>query len=227
MRSFIVTAVAALLCSALAVAAPQACARSRNVAARASQGARALRSNLLFAACLLLPAAAGAKEILTNETFYEIDGVVARISTGGNGRALRFPGTAGNYVRVPIGANAIDDFDVGNYMTVSAWFRTAATPTYSRLDHAFAPGRYADNLWHLATDTHNRFGPDGRRIKLYIDGEKVMEGAGAGLPILRGENQLVVGKYSVGGFFQGDIDDTMTGAEVKRLWQERLKRGAP
>lgn len=102
--------------------------------------------------------------------------------------------------------------------------------TYSRLDHSFPLGRYADNQWHLVTGTYNRFAPVGQRIKLYIDGQKVMEGAGADLPILRGDNQLVVGKYSVGGFFQGDIDDvglfnyTMTDEDVESLW---LKRGAP
>ena len=171
-----------------------------------------------------------------------IVGGVSRISTGLNGRALHFPGTIDSYVKVPIHAGVVDDFDVGNYMTVSAWFRTTSTPsdnkglvmidefstswklllymrgdgiafgvrhpgTYSRLDHLFTRGRYADNQWHLVTGTYNRFAPDGKRIKLYIDGRKVMDGVGEDLPILRGDNQLVVGKYSVGGFFQGDIDD--------------------
>jgi len=203
---------------------------------------------------------------------YNNDGVilgsVSRIATDVNGRALHFPGTAGSYVKVPIDPTVRDDFDVGNYMTVSTWFRTDATPDenkglvmidefsdrwklllymkgnglafgvrhrvvtgqpgiYSRLDHAFPSGRYSDCRWHLVTGTFNRFAPDGMRVKLYIDGEKVMEGAGNDLPILRGEKQLVVGKYSEGGFFRGDIDDvglfnyTMTGAEVRGLWQER------
>jgi hypothetical protein len=194
-----------------------------------------------------------------------IVGSVTRISSGVNGRALRFPGTTGNYVRVPIDADVLDDIDVGNYMTVSAWFRTTATPadnkglvmidefstswklllymsgsnlafgvrhpgTYSRLDHSFPVGRYADNRWHLVTGTFNRFAPDGQRIKLYIDGVKVMEAPGNDLPMLRGENQLVVGKFSIAGFFQGDLDDvglfnyTMTDEDVESLW---LERGAP
>jgi hypothetical protein len=213
----------------------------------------------------------------------KIVGPVTRIADGVNGRALRFPGTTGSYVKVPIGANVVDDFDVGNYMTVSAWFRTGAQPaenkglvmidefsdtwklllymrgngiafgvrhpgTYSRLDHVFPLGQYADNQWHLVTGTYNRFDPNCQRIappstgayrrfafncqriKLYIDGRKVTGGEGADLPILRGDNQLVVGKYSVQGFFQGDIDDvglfnyTMTDADVQNLWR---KRGAP
>ncbi len=207
---------------------------------------------------------------------YDNDGImvgdVTSIPTGVIGRALYFPGTAdgdnGSYVKVPIDADVIDDFDVGNYMTVSAWFRTdLATDdnkglvmidefstswklllymkgdgiafgvrhpgAYSRLDHSFARARYADQQWHLVTGTYNRFAPDGRRIKLFIDGEKVMDGAGADLPILRGENQLVVGKYSVEGFFKGDIDDVglfnyaMTPTEVRGLWRERLEREVP
>lgn len=199
-----------------------------------------------------------------------IMGRVTRVPDGVKGRALRFPGKSGpdmpdSYVRVPINADTLDDFDVGNYMTVSAWFRTKSTPpdnkglvmidefsdtwklllymrgdgiafgvghpgAYSRLDLAFPRGRYADNEWHLVTGTYNRFAPDGQRIKLYIDGEKVMEGAGSELPILRGDNQLVVGKYSVDGFFQGDIDDVglfnyaMTDAQVASLW---LRPGEP
>jgi hypothetical protein len=185
--------------------------------------------------------------------------------SGVNGSSMRFPGTAGSYVKVPIDAGARDDFDVGNYMTVSAWFRTTTTPsgnkglvmidefstswklllymkgnsisfgvrhprTYSRLDHEFTNGRYSDDAWHLVTGTYNRFAPDGHRIKLYIDGQRVMQGAGYDLPILRGDNQLVVGKYSVDGFFQGYIDDVglfnfaMTDQEVNALW---LRRGAP
>jgi hypothetical protein len=201
-----------------------------------------------------------------------IVGNLTRITDLDGRRSLRFPGTAGNYVNLRIGSNVVDDFDVGNYMTVSAWVRTRATPddnkglvmidefsdtwklllymrgngiafgvrhrpdpvtgapVYSRLDLEFQPGSLADGRWHLVTGTYNRFEPNGRRIKLYIDGRKVMEGAGHDLPILRGENQLVVGKYSVAGFFQGDIDDVglfnyaMTGAQVGDLWR---KRGAP
>ena len=199
---------------------------------------------------------------------YDNDGKIkgdtapTRIASGVNGRALRFPGTTGSFVTMPIDSV---DFDVGNYMTVSVWFRTTASPAenkglvmidefsfswklllhmtgsgiafgvrhpgaYSRLDHRFLLGRYSDNQWHLVTGTFNRFAPDSLRIKLYVDGVKVMEGAGHDLPILRGEDQLVVGKYSIGGFFQGDIDDVglfnyaMSEENVKSLW---LERGAP
>jgi hypothetical protein len=199
----------------------------------------------------------------------KIVGDVTSIEEGVHGRAMHFSGN-GAYVNVPITSTVKDDFDVGNYMTVSAWFRTSARPadnkglvmidefsdtwklllymkhdglafgvrhqlvtgqpgTYSRLDHAFPSDRYTDGRWHLVTGTFNRFAPDGKRIKLYIDGEKVMEGVGNDLPILRGENQLVVGKYSETGFFRGDIDDvglfnyTMTSADVRRLWLERLR----
>jgi Concanavalin A-like lectin/glucanases superfamily len=190
-----------------------------------------------------------------------IVGGVQRISNGMNGRALQFDGT--NYVKVPIDLN---DFDVGNYLTVSAWFRTTALPTenrglvmmdefsntwklllyasrnsisfgvrhpsgvYSRLDHFVPVGRYADNQWHLVTGTFNRFTPDGRRIKLYVDGIKVLENVGNNLPVLRGDDRLTVGKFSVGGYFQGDIDDVglfnyaMTAKEVNILW---IRRGAP
>ena len=107
---------------------------------------------------------------------------------------------------------------------------SATRGTYSRLDHGFPLGRYADNKWHLVTGTFNRFAPDGQRVKLYVDGVKVMEAAGHDLPILRGENRLVVGKSSIRGYFQGDIDDvglfnyTMTDEDVQSLW---LERGAP
>jgi hypothetical protein len=187
-----------------------------------------------------------------------IVGAVQRIGNGVSGRALHFDGT--NYVKVPMDAN---DFDFGNYLTVSTWFRTRALPvdnkglvmidefghtwklllyasrsgisfgvrnpgTYSRLDHIVPVGRYADNQWHLVTGTFNRFAPDGNRIKLYVDGVKVQQSAGNDLPILRGDDRLTVGKFSVGGYFQGDIDDVgvfnyaMTAQEVKTLW---LKRG--
>ncbi|MFM9865592.1 MAG: LamG-like jellyroll fold domain-containing protein [Micropepsaceae bacterium] len=222
---------------------------------------------------------------------YDNDGAIVgrdvkRIDDGVNGRALRFPGTPENYVKVPIGQGTVDDFDVGNYMTVSAWFRTSATPAdnrglvmidefsdtwklllymrgngiafgvrhrvdpgrpgiYSRLDHEFPMGQYAGTTgWHLVTGTFNRFAPGCpgtvaspggfasvprkcERIKLYIDGKKVMGAEGSDLPILRGEKKLVVGKYSERGFFEGDIDDvglfnyTMTAAQVEELYRKR------
>jgi hypothetical protein len=101
---------------------------------------------------------------------------------------------------------------------------------YSRLDHVVPAGRYADNQWHHVVGTFNRFAADGMRIKLYVDGVKVLESAGDDLPILRGDNRLVVGKFSTSNFFQGDIDDVglfnyaMTEDDVANLW---LERGAP
>ncbi len=189
-----------------------------------------------------------------------IVGAVLRNSYGVNRHSLRFDGS--NFVEVPIDTT---DFDVGNYMTVSAWFRTRALPidnkglvmideygstwktllytsrnsvsfgvrhagTYSRLDHIVRIGRYADNQWHLVTGTFNRFAADGQRIKLYIDGVKVLESVGKDLPVLRGDNRLTVGKFSVDGYFVGDIDDVglfnyaMTKKDVANLW---LRRGAP
>jgi hypothetical protein len=191
-----------------------------------------------------------------------IVGTVRRNSYGVNGRSLRFDGVS-NYVTVPIDPT---DFDVGNYLTVSTWFRTTARPTtnrglvmideygstwktllyasdssvsfgvkhpageYSRLDHLVPAGRYADNQWHHVVGTFNRFAADGQRIKLYIDGVKVLESAGDDLPVLRGDNRLVIGKFSTSNFFQGDIDDVglfnyaMTEDDVENLW---LERGAP
>jgi len=211
-----------------------------------------------------------------------IEGAVTRIGNGLFGSALRFPGTPGSYVKVPISARVVDDFDVGNYMTVSAWVRTrekpadhkglvvidegsdskllltmrgnaigfgvrhpsTGAPVYSRLDYAFHPDLLADGNWHLVTGTFNRFARRiptpadparvPQRIKLYIDGRKVMEREGHDLPILRGQDQLAVGKYSTGGFagsfrgyFKGDIDDvglfnfTMSDREVEELWRRR------
>lgn len=217
---------------------------------------------------------------------YDNDGIivgqVGRINDPAKGRVLRFLGTG--HVKVPIGPATVDDFDVGNYMTVSAWFRTEAKPTdnrglvmidefsdtwklllymrgngiafgvrhrvdpgrpgvYSRLDHEFPMGQYAKGGWHLLTGTFNRFDPGCEiaprtrglllrripceRIKLYIDGKKVMGAEGRDLPILRGENQLVVGKYSERAFFEGDIDDVglfnyaMIPAQVEDLYRKR------
>jgi hypothetical protein len=98
---------------------------------------------------------------------------------------------------------------------------------YSRLDRVVRGGLYADNEWHHVVGTFNRFAADGKRIKLYIDGVKVLEHAGNDLPILRGDQRLVVGKYSTSNFFEGDIDDVglfnyaMTEEDVYRLWYER------
>jgi hypothetical protein len=96
------------------------------------------------------------------------------------------------------------------------------------LNYGFPAGRYADGRWHHALATFNRFAPDGQRLKLYVDGEKVLQIAGSDLPMLRGEDRLVLGKYSTSEFFVGDIDEVlvrnyaMTEEEVRELFVEYL-----
>jgi hypothetical protein len=158
------------------------------------------------------------------------------------------------------------DFDVGNYLTVSAWFQTTECPTdnkglvmldeytdtwkvllygsgtllgfgvrhpggtYTKLNYPFAAGTYADGQWHHVVGTFNRFAPDNRRIKLYVDGVRVMQMAGADLPVLRGDDRLTVGKFSISGLFVGNIDEVnvlnyaLTDEDVENLW---LGRGQP
>jgi hypothetical protein len=64
---------------------------------------------------------------------------------------------------------------------------------------------------------------DHRRVKLYIDGARVQQIEGLDLPIRRGTNRLTVGKFSVSGYFVGDLDDvsvlnyTMTDEDVRSL----------
>jgi hypothetical protein len=144
---------------------------------------------------------------------YNNDGVLQSNvvwSTDGIGfyrRSLRF---GGGYVSVPVDTT---DFDFGNYVTVSAWFKTTAdatTPqgwfpsttttasasvparrndrlsfgvrhadgTYSNLIHDHEPGLYADGRWHHVAGTFNRFTDDNRRVKLYIDGQRVLQREG-------------------------------------------------
>ena len=92
--------------------------------------------------------------------------------------------------------------------------------TYSKLNYDFPAGTYADGQWHHVVGTFNRFTTDNRRIKLYLDGKRVLQRPGSDLPILRGDDRLVVGKFSSNGFFVGDIDEmlvrnyAMTDAEV-------------
>lgn len=63
-----------------------------------------------------------------------------------------------------------------------------------------------------------------------IDNTKSDQTAGSDLPILRGGDRLVVGKFSTSGLFVGDLDEvnvlnyTMTGQQVQDLW---LRRGQP
>lgn len=195
---------------------------------------------------------------------YDNDGTInggAGYTTGAYGRGMRFNGT--NYVSVPADNT---DFDFGNYLTVSVWFRTTESPTTNkglvligewsdtwrvllygsghtlhfgvrhpddtteRLMHDFPAGTYADGQWHHVVGTFNRFAADGLRMKIYIDGMKVGEKAGLDLPVMRGDKRLTVGKYSVDGYFVGDLDEvnvlnyTMTEQQVEELW---LGRGQP
>lgn len=178
-----------------------------------------------------------------------------------NGKNLYLNGSS--HVTVPIDPV---DFDLGNYMTVSTWFKTQDLTdvnrglvmideystnwkvllyasnrgvsygvkhpggAYSRLDHIVPLNQYNDNKWHHVAATFNRFAADGKRIKLYIDGIKVMEREGLDLPIIRGEQRLVVGKFTTANFFKGFLDDVglfnyaMTEEDVESLY---LERGAP
>jgi Concanavalin A-like lectin/glucanases superfamily/Polysaccharide lyase len=156
---------------------------------------------------------------------------------GSSGHSLRFNG---GYVNVPMDTT---DFDFGNYVTVSAWFKTTERHadhrglgsidedalggklflaksddklsfgvqhpdgTYSGVICAHAPGLYADGQWHHVVGTFNRFTDDNRRVKLYVDGERMLQRVGSDLPILRGDNRLMVGKFATSGYFVGNIDE--------------------
>lgn len=195
---------------------------------------------------------------------YNNDGSVigTRVITPGlsGTNAMHFDGTS--HVRVPIDPV---DFDFGNYVTVSAWFKTTSHPTtnrgivmidefssdwkillygsdtslafgvrhpdnsYSRTDYSFPAGRYNNGQWHHIVGTYNRFSP-GERVKLYIDGQPVSSATGKDLPILRGNDRLVVGKFTTANFFTGAIDEVnlfnfpMTDDDVYGLY---LERGTP
>lgn len=96
--------------------------------------------------------------------------------------------------------------------------------SHETINLAFPAGTYADGKWHHALGTFNRFSPDHQRLKLYIDGALVDQIEGADMPVLRGDDRLVVGKYSVDGYFVGDIDEVlvrnyaMTETEVADLY---------
>lgn len=80
---------------------------------------------------------------------------------------------------------------------------------HASLNFGFPAGTYADGEWHQALGTFNRFAPDGQRLKLYIDGQKVLQMPGSDLPMLRGEDRLVIGKFSTSELFVGDIDEVL------------------
>jgi hypothetical protein len=76
----------------------------------------------------------------------------------------------------------------------------------------------ADNQWHHVAGVFNRFAPDGKRLKLYVDydlngvsdqDEGPFQIAGSDLPMKRGDssNYIAIGKYSTSGFFKGDVED--------------------
>jgi hypothetical protein len=177
-----------------------------------------------------------------------------------NTNAIWLDGT--QYVRTPIDAT---DFDFGNYVTVSAWFKTIDHPTtnrglvmidefssdwklllygsdnflsfgvrhpdntYSRADYSFPAGTYNNGQWHHVVGVFNRFSPD-MRVKLYVDGDLVADAVGAFKPIWRGNDRLVVGKFTTANFFKGAIDEVqlfnypMTDDDVYSLY---LERGTP
>jgi hypothetical protein len=194
---------------------------------------------------------------------YNNDGTVSgtRIITPGlTGNAIKLDGT--NYVSTPIDTT---DMDLGNYVTVSAWFKTTSHPTtnrglvmidefsttwkllfyysdtflsfgvrypdntYARADYSFSAGTYADNQWHHVVGVYNRFSPD-MRVTLYVDGQPVADAIGKDLPMLRGNDRLVVGKFSSSNLFVGAIDEVglfnypMTDDDVHSLY---LERGTP
>jgi hypothetical protein len=80
--------------------------------------------------------------------------------------------------------------------------------SYSRANYSFADGLYVGNGWHHIVGTYNRFGADGNGvISLYVDGEEVVQLETSSLPIARGEDQLVIGKFSTSAKFIGSIDE--------------------
>lgn len=96
---------------------------------------------------------------------------------------------------------------------------------YSKVQYDFPTSRmYADGRWHHVVGTFNRFAADKRRVKLYIDGQRVNQKEGFDLPIIRGESRLVVGRFTSIGLFKGDVDEVivrnyaMTDAEVLELY---------
>jgi hypothetical protein len=192
---------------------------------------------------------------------YDNDGVIAGTprwnAQGVAGRCLRLDGAT--HVHVPMD---VTDFDFGNYVSVSLWFRTTNHPadnkgllfidefastwklklymsdagllfgvkhpdeTYTLANHAFAPGTYADGQWHHVVGTFNRFAGGGR-LKLYVDGQLRAALPGHDKPMLRGNNRLVVGKFSEQGLFVGDLDEVllrnyaMSQQEVAELYAAR------
>jgi len=190
---------------------------------------------------------------------WNVSGVLTGNASGGlfqPGRSLHFDGT--NHVSVPMDTT---DFDFGNYLTVSAWFRTNEHPrsnkglvliddegpvsrkvlftisdsnlafevrhpdgTYSQARHVYTRGKYADGQWHQVAGTFNRFAPDDRRIKLYIDGGIVHADPGKDLPMERGDNSITIGKFASTRNFKGDIDEvnlfnySMSEQEIRRLY---------
>jgi hypothetical protein len=174
---------------------------------------------------------------------YDNDGsLVGSVSRSSDGvgsprRSLSF---YGGYVNVPIDRT---DFDFGNYVSVSAWFKTSASAvqpqglvsidadggagklflaraddrlsfgvrhpdgTYSQVIYNHAPALYADGKWHHLVGTFNRFPGDNRRVKLYVDGTRVLQREGYDKPILRGDTRLAVGRLAGSGSFSGSIDE--------------------
>lgn len=100
--------------------------------------------------------------------------------------------------------------------------------SYSRANYSFSDNLYL-NGWHHIVGTYNRFGADGNGvITLYVDGEEIVQLETEPLPIARGENQLVIGKFSTSAKFIGNIDEVnvlnhaWTAADVADHYAETL-----
>ncbi len=64
-----------------------------------------------------------------------------------------------------------------------------------------------DDFWRHVIGTYNRYAPDGKRLKLYVDGLLVASSTGVDKAIMRGDNYLYIGKFS-GNHFKGSLDQT-------------------
>jgi hypothetical protein len=96
-----------------------------------------------------------------------------------------------------------------------------STTQYTR--YTKPSGTLCDGNWHHVVGTYNRFAADGKRLKLYLDGIMVAQSTGVDKPLLRGDNYILVGKYS-SNYYKGYIDEVMvcnyemTGTEVETLY---------
>lgn len=71
---------------------------------------------------------------------------------------------------------------------------------------AIISGSFSDWTWRHALGTYNRFAPDGKRLKLYLNGLLVASKNGVDKPILKGVNHVYGGRSSVR-YFEGVLDE--------------------